>query len=108
MATMLVDTLAGDFDPDEFQDDYAAAVRDLVKTKLEGGEVARTPTATKSSGEVVDLLAALQKSVAAAKEARGETPAEDDADEAKKPAKKTTKKAAKKTAAKKSSKKKAS
>ena len=72
MAHMLVDTLAGDFDASEFEDDYAGAVQEMVKAKIEGGEVKRTPTATKSSGEVVDLLAALQKSVAAAKEARGE------------------------------------
>jgi DNA end-binding protein Ku len=73
MATMLVETLAGDFDPAEFEDDYAEAVETLVKAKIEGGEVKRTATSTKSSGEVVDLLAALQRSVDAARSARGET-----------------------------------
>ena len=97
MAHMLVETLAGDFDPSEFEDDYAEAVEALVKTKIEGGEIKRTPTSTKTSGEVVDLLAALQRSVDAAKTARGETPAEAE-DEDEKPAKKT---AAKKAAAKK-------
>ena len=105
MATMLVETLAGDFDASEFEDDYAEAVEALVKAKIEGGEVKRTATSTKSSGEVVDLLAALQKSVAAAKTARGE----EDGEAAKKaPAKKTAAKkapakkaAAKKTATKK-------
>ena len=72
MATMLVDTLAGDFDADEFEDDYREAVETLVKAKIEGGEVKRTPETKKSSGEVVDLLAALQRSVDAAKTARGE------------------------------------
>jgi DNA end-binding protein Ku len=126
MAQMLVETLAGDFEPEEFEDDYAGAVQELVRTKIEGGEVKRTPTSTKSSGEVVDLLAALQKSVAAAKTARGEEvpdeadePADEAAHEAgdEKPGgrsapKKTTakksaakKSAAKKTAAKKSAKK---
>ena len=111
MATMLVETLAGDFDPREFEDDYAEAVEALVKAKVEGGEVKRTPTATKSSGEVVDLLAALQKSVAAAKEARGEDSGDTGKDTgAKEPAKKTaTKKSAtKETAAKKTPAKKAS
>ena len=106
MANMLVETLAGDFDPAEFEDDYAEAVEALVKAKVEGGEVKRTPTSTKSSGEVVDLLAALQRSVDAAKTARGEAPSDTaddaDADEAeaakKAPAKKA---AAKKTIAKK-------
>ena len=104
MATMLVDTLAGDFDPAEFEDDYADAVTALVKTKIEGGDLKRTPTSTKSSGEVVDLLAALQRSVDAAKSGRtGAAPA-DDADEppaaeapAKKAAKTATKTATKKT-----------
>lgn len=125
MAHMLVETLAGDFDASEFEDDYAEAVQTLVKTKVEGGEVKRTPTTTKSSGEVVDLLAALQRSVEAAKSARGESgggAAEEEPEE--KPAKKTaTRKAtakkgttekapakktpAKKTAAKKSAAKKA-
>ncbi len=89
MAHMLVETLAGDFDAAEFEDDYAAAVEALVKAKIEGGEVQRTPTSTKSSGEVVDLLAALQRSVEAAKASRGE-------------AEKPEKKARKKSAAKKS------
>ncbi len=103
MAHMLVETLAGDFDATEFEDDYAGAVEALVKSKIEGGEIKRTETSTKTSGEVVDLLAALQKSVAAAKTARGE---EDAAGEeatprrpAKKaPAKKTREEAAKKAA----------
>ncbi|WP_183097995.1 non-homologous end joining protein Ku [Nocardioides pelophilus] len=102
MARMLVETLAGDFEPEEFEDDYAAAVEAVVKAKVEGGEVRRTPTSTKTGGEVVDLLAALQRSVEAAKTARGEEPAEEKKPAAKKPAKKAAKKApAKKTAAKK-------
>ncbi|GAA3835119.1 Ku protein [Nocardioides panacisoli] len=107
MAQMLVETLAGDFDPAEFEDDYAAAVEEVVKTKIEGGEIQRTPTSTKTGGEVVDLLAALQRSVDAAKTARGESSddagAHDKKPARKTPAKKTAKKApAKKAAAKKS------
>jgi DNA end-binding protein Ku len=100
MAHMLVETLAGDFEPEEFEDDYAGAVQAVVKAKIDGGEVKRTPTSTKSGGEVVDLLAALQRSVEAAQTSRGEEPAEE-----KKPAAK--KASAKKTAAKKAPAKKA-
>ena len=104
MAHMLVETLAGDFDASEFEDDYAEAVEALVRTKIEGGEIKRTPTSTKSSGEVVDLLAALQRSVDAAKQGRGETASEifDDTD-ADEPAadKLATKGSAKKASAKK-------
>ena len=42
MANMLVETLAGDFDASEFEDDYAGAVEALVKAKIEGGEVKKT------------------------------------------------------------------
>ena len=83
MARLLLDTLAGDYDPDDFEDDYAEAVQTLVQAKLEGGEVKRTKEAAPSAGEVVDLLAALQRSVAAAKKGRGEDDSEetDDSDE---------------------------
>ncbi len=105
MARMLLDTLAGDYDADEFEDDYAAAVQELVKAKLEGGEVKRTKEEAPQAGEVVDLLAALQKSVAAAKTARGEESDEDEKPAKKKASKKAEKKPAKKAAAKKASKK---
>ena len=122
MARMLVETLAGDFDPAEFEDDYADAVLAVVRAKIEGGEIQRTPTSTKTGGEVVDLLAALQRSVEAAKATRGEAaapaakkasakesatkkaPAKTTAKKApakKAPAKKTAKKTAKKAPAKK-------
>ena len=110
MAQLLVETLAGDYDASEYDDDYQKAVEALVQAKLEGGEVKAPEQPKKSSGEVVDLLAALQRSVDAAKTSRGEstsTSAEDE--EAAEPAakksraKKTAKKApAKKSAAKKS------
>ena len=124
MAKMLVETLAGDFDPSEFEDDYREAVEAMVKAKIEGGEVKQTPAAKKSSGEVVDLLAALQRSVDDAKTKRGEVSdksaaSDEDADSAdsdseskpkksggkKQAAKKSTKKTAKKTSTKKQAKK---
>jgi DNA end-binding protein Ku len=80
MAELLLETLAGDYDAGDFQDDYAAAVHSMVEQKLEGGEVTHVKAEKPSSGEVVDLLAALQKSVAAAKSARGESVDEGDAD----------------------------
>jgi DNA end-binding protein Ku len=114
MAHMLVETLAGDFDPSEFEDDYAEAVETLVKAKIEGGEIKRTPTSTKTSGEVVDLLAALQRSVDAAKNARGETGSEifddteaEEPEEAAPARRSTAKKSAKKTTTKKAATKKA-
>lgn len=83
MAHMLVESLAGDYVPDDYEDDYQAAVESLVRTKLEGGEVQAAPAARETGGEVVDLLAALQRSVERAKASRGEPSAEafDDVDD---------------------------
>ena len=106
MAKLLVDTLAGDYDPDEYEDDYQKAVEALVQAKLEGGEVKAPEAPKKSTGEVVDLLAALQRSVDAAKTSRGEPSSDiadtaaDGSDEDEKPATKT---ATQKAASKKSS-----
>jgi DNA end-binding protein Ku len=73
MANMLVESLAGDYVPDDYEDDYQDAVESLVNSKLAGGEVREVPAAAQdSSGEVIDLLSALQRSVEAAKAARGE------------------------------------
>lgn len=83
MAHMLVESLAGDYLPDDYEDDYQAAVESLVKTKLEGGEAQAAPAVKDTGGEVVDLLAALQRSVERAKASRGEPTAEvvDDAED---------------------------
>lgn len=102
MATMLIDSLSGDYDASEFEDDYAQAVETMVQTKLEGGEVKEQPAAKDGSGEVVDLLEALQRSVDRAKASRGEPVSEKTSASSRAPAKKTAAKTstpAKKTAA---------
>lgn len=75
MATLLIDQLAGDYDPSEYEDDYAIAVKELVQAKVEGGEVRAAVAEEEDSAAVVDLLAALSRSVERAKAARGEAPA---------------------------------
>ena len=74
MAASLVDSLAAEFDPSVFEDDYAAAVQSLVETKLEGGDVRELSTGeagTEDDAQVLDLLAALQRSVDDANGSRG-------------------------------------
>ncbi|MEJ5866694.1 Ku protein [Pseudokineococcus sp. 5B2Z-1] len=81
MAASLVESLAGDFDPDAFSDGYAAAVTELVEAKISAGDVRRPPAeGEEEAGEgaqVVDLLSALQRSVDRARRDRGEEPAEE-------------------------------
>lgn len=71
MASSLVDSLSGDYVPDEFEDDYSDAVVKLVSAKIEGGDITELPQAKAEETEVVDLLAALQRSVDKAKAAKG-------------------------------------
>ena len=105
MAESLVASMAGDFDPDAYSDDYREALQQVIDAKIEGREVIETPQAEPTAGNVVDLMAALRASVEAAKRSRGETattPAKTE------PAKTNTAKASAKTApAKKASAKKA-
>jgi len=102
MADLLIEQLAGDYEPDDYEDDYALALQSLVKAKVEGGEVRVAEESKDESGEVVDLLAALKKSVDKAKAARGESTSDEKPAAKKAAAKKTT---AKKTTAKKTAKK---
>jgi DNA end-binding protein Ku len=82
MARQLIDSLSTDFEPDKFEDDYRNAVLDLIERKAAGEEVV-APAAAMEPDKVIDLMAALEASVAAAKQSRGRHPtAHDGADEA--------------------------
>lgn len=96
MAASLVESMAGDFDPAEFTDNYREALQEVIEAKVEGREVVEPEEAQPTSGNVVDLMAALRASVEAAKRSRGESTDEPKAE--KRPAKKAAKKAETKTA----------
>lgn len=73
MAQSLIDSMSGDFDPAAYQDDYRAALQQVIDAKVEGREVFDAPAPdTAPAGNVVDLMAALRASVEAAKRNRGE------------------------------------
>ena len=97
MAKQLIESLSGEWNPEEYSDEYREAVLQIVEAKLNGQEievVAPEPTA-----KVVDLMEALKASVAAAKKEADE-PAPSRKPAAKKPPTKK-KPPAKKPAAKK-------
>jgi len=71
MATQLVDSLASRFDPDEYHDTYRNELVALLERKAAGEEVVTVGPVAADEGRVVDLMAALEASVAAAKAARG-------------------------------------
>lgn len=70
LADALMDTL-GEVDLDSLHDDYREAVEELIAAKASGEEPAAAP-APAPGGKVLDLMAALEKSVRDAKESRGE------------------------------------
>jgi DNA end-binding protein Ku len=114
MATSLVESMSSEFDPTEYTDDYQIELRKLIdETLANGGEkVIHTEAESQDDGEdaeVVDLVAALQRSVeAAGKNAKSgsdsSTSSSSKSSSSKTPAKKT---AAKKTTARKTPAKKA-
>jgi len=75
MARSLVESMAGDFVPDEYTDDYRAALQAVIEAKVEGREVVEVEEPQPNAGNVVDLMSALRASVEAAKKSRGEAPA---------------------------------
>ncbi len=87
MAESLVESLSADFEPEKYHDEYREEVMALIQMKADGEEF-EVPEAAAEKPKVVDIMAALEASVAAAKGARSRHPAK--------------KAAAKKSAAKKS------
>lgn len=71
LADALMDTL-GEVDMDSLHDDYREAVEELIAAKASGEVLEQPESGGSGGGKVIDLLAALESSVRAAKEARGE------------------------------------
>ena len=110
MAASLIETMAADFEPEKYQDDYQEQLRELIEAKASGGEAftveERESSDDDGDDEVADLLAALRASV---KDRGGNADSSDDDDndddtssqKKKSPAKKGAKSSAKKAPAKK-------
>lgn len=73
LADALMDTL-GEIDLDDLHDEYREALEEVVAAKAAGETPPEAPEPAKG-GKVLDLMAALEKSVREAKESRGEEPA---------------------------------
>ncbi|MEA3552574.1 Ku protein [Pseudarthrobacter sp. C1] len=69
MSAALVESMAADFDPASFTDDYQVQLRQLIEAKLEQGESLDTEetfgveAGEGSKGEVIDLMEALKRSL---------------------------------------------
>ena len=100
MSAALVESMAADFDPEHFTDDYQAQLRQLIEAKLEQGDALDTDetfgveAGEGGKGEVIDLMEALKRSLdrkrgggsGAAAGGSGEEAADSDDEEESKPA----------------------
>ena len=70
MARSLIDSLTTDFEPDKYRDEYRERVLALIEKKASGQEVVVEESAEEAP-RVVDLMAALEASLAAVKDGKG-------------------------------------
>ncbi|MGZ8900386.1 MAG: non-homologous end joining protein Ku [Limisphaerales bacterium] len=73
MAKSLVETMSGEWNPEEFKDEYRDKLIALIEEKVKHGgkEVPSAKTKPKAATNVVDLVAVLQKSLAESKKKSG-------------------------------------
>jgi DNA end-binding protein Ku len=74
MATQLIESLSNKWEPEKFSDTHRERVLDLIEQKASGADEITVAPAAESPEKVVDLMAALEASVAAAKDARKRHP----------------------------------
>jgi DNA end-binding protein Ku len=75
LATNLIEALAGEFEPEKYQDSYRENLLKMIEAKKAGQEIVATPEVQQT--KVVDILEALKASLAMAKKpAASETAAE--------------------------------
>ncbi len=69
MAKQLVSAMTGEFEPEKYKDEYRDALMQVIEAKIEGhAPVVQEPV--EESGNLIDLMAALEASVKATKAAR--------------------------------------
>ncbi|WP_413333774.1 Ku protein [Brevibacterium sp. GP-SGM9] len=80
MSAELVDSYSEDFTPEEFTDDYQEELRKLIDAKIESGDsldlektFSEDDEDDESSGDVVDLMEALRKSVDSSRKSTGKS-----------------------------------
>ncbi|MGH2980644.1 MAG: Ku protein, partial [Solirubrobacterales bacterium] len=67
MAEKLIDSLAGDFEPEKYRDEYREQLLSLIERKGEGKEIVTAESEEPKPTKAPDLMAALEESLAAVK-----------------------------------------
>jgi DNA end-binding protein Ku len=63
MAKALVNSLAADWDPEKYTDDYRDNLMRIIKARAKGKKVTLAPSAEPRQGQVVDLMERLRRSL---------------------------------------------
>ena len=74
MAKQLVSAMTGEFEPERYRDEYREALLKVIEAKVDGQPVAMPEPVVEARG-LTDLMAVLEASVAAARDARKAAPA---------------------------------
>ena len=69
MAQQLVAAMTGDFEADQYKDEYRAALMAVIENKI-AGQPTELPRVSETPTKIADLMSVLEASVAAAREAR--------------------------------------
>src|SRR3954469_16138882 len=69
MARQLVSAMTAEFDPSQYKDEYREALESIIENKVAGKETVAVEE-PEESGKLIDLMAALEASVSAAKASR--------------------------------------
>jgi DNA end-binding protein Ku len=67
MAEKLIDSLTTDFDPKKYKDEYRERVMEMIDKKAKGEHVVTQPPTQEKPGRVINLMAALEASLAEAR-----------------------------------------
>jgi DNA end-binding protein Ku len=67
LATQIIDSLAGDWDPKRYHDTYAEELRRRISAKGKGKEIVDEAEPDEGDAKIVDLMEALEASVSRAK-----------------------------------------
>jgi DNA end-binding protein Ku len=71
LATQIVDSLAGEWKPEQYHDTYADELRARIDRKDKGKDIVQEAAPAEDGAQILDLMDALEQSVADAKSRRG-------------------------------------
>jgi DNA end-binding protein Ku len=75
MAVQLVQAMTGQFEAEDYKDEYRQALMAVIEAKI-AGQPAELPKVTEAPTKIADLMSVLEASVAAAREARSQRDAD--------------------------------